>query len=204
MNESLKRLIVFDTETSGVFPKLCQILTLDAIAVECGQSGWQQVGKPFHGQIEIMPDMRIDAEALRVNGIDRQFWQGEREGIVLRAFCQWAKDNCQSTYNLGVGYNVRFDIDFLRAAFARHPALKYTNALSYTGLDLMQVVLMNVVTGAMQPPENLKLTTVCEALGIDTSDAHNSAADVRMTFDLLKAVYALSGGGQQSELFPDD
>lgn len=201
MSECWGKFICFDTETSGLHPSVHQVLTLDARVVEWAAAGWELTGKPFHGKVAFMDECEVDARALKVNRIDRNAWEGEKEILVLREFIRWAREEMGDTYSLGMGFNVSFDIGFLKAAFARHPSLKYTDALSHRGLDVMQMALWARVIGVVPETKDMKLTTLCDAMKIDTSGAHDSAVDVRLTFDLFKALYDALGGTPQGELF---
>ena len=201
MAECWGKFICFDTETSGVHAGVHQILTMDARVVEWTANGWGLHGRPFHGEVAFIPGRQVDAKALLVNGINQHTWEGEKEILILREFIRWAREEMGDTYNLPMGFNVGFDIDFLKAAFARHPSLKFTDALSYRSLDVAQMAMWARVVGVLPDTRDMKLTTLCKALKIDTEGAHDSSVDVRMTFDLFEVLYELLGGTSQGELF---
>jgi DNA polymerase III subunit epsilon len=88
---------------------------------------------------------------------------------------------------LPCGQNVRFDIDMLNAACRK------------SGVDLeikippLELITYSQLYFALPDTEivaNYKLTTVAQALGISTKDAHTALADVRMTLACLRKMFA--------------
>ena len=88
---------------------------------------------------------------------------------------------------LPCGQNIRFDIDMLNAACRK------------SGIDLeiktppLELITYSQLYFSLPDTEivaNYKLTTVAQALGISTKDAHTALADVRMTLACLKKIFA--------------
>ncbi|MDR2489935.1 MAG: 3'-5' exonuclease [Spirochaetaceae bacterium] len=106
------------------------------------------------------------------------------------------------------GYNINFDIRFLKALFFRNAAFfhnaLFTNAAwdnseklgfdrYFHGMpcDVMQLAQSFRMAGKLNLP-NLKLTTVCGHFGFPTEDAHNSLADITNTKRIFDTLIGLS------------
>lgn len=194
--------VCLDTETGGVNPRENQILTLDAQAVRLVNGKLETLGGAFHGELAIDPELKLDPRALEVNGINPQTWQGIRPSRVLGDFVRWVRSACGQGYVIPMGFNVCFDLDFLREEFRRHPAAgRLTDALSYRSLDVMQLAHFARALGYLPQMPSMKLTDLCQALGIPVAGAHSSAVDVRLTIDLFNAIASRLPGPVQPGLF---
>lgn len=177
--------VLFDCETSGTDPQRHQILTLDATVIRRGLIAWEAVKEPFHGDLERQPGKLWDKGAVEVNRIDINTWTGETAHTLVDRLVRWVRNAAGDGYQLVFGYNVGFDVDFLKALFTDAGA-RWTDAFSYRRMDVLQLVQWSRLTGRLQVPANsLRLVDVAGALGIATDDAHNSAADVKITLDLM-------------------
>ena len=81
------------------------------------------------------------------------------------------------------GYNVAFDIAFIKALFARvHPdgAKAYWTYFSGLHCDVLQFAQGLRIAGLVDTPR-LTLDALCRALGIERKGAHNAAVDVAHT-----------------------
>ena len=86
-----------------------------------------------------------------------------------------------------VGYNARFDSDFVRAFFAKNSDNYYGSWFWNPALDVMAGAawFAQRVRGAFP---NFKLGTVCQSaeLGWDQTQAHDGLYDVRKTIELFR------------------
>jgi len=193
MPDNFERIVVLDTETSGTSNK-CQILTIDALFAERKDGIYQPLGEPFHAEVARQPWARIEAEALQVTGIDIDLWKGEGEEEVLGKLITWVSQTAKSTYNMVCGYNVEFDINFLKRMIHRSIQFggdiktskrTWTRMFSYRELDVLQLALWSHVQGYLEAPANFRLETLAKALGVWREGAHDSSVDVLMTLDVL-------------------
>lgn len=197
MPDNWKRGILLDTETSGTDPKLHQVLTVDAIAI--AREGHQFAGfETFHAQVEIQPWAQLDSMALSINKIDPRTWTGDSEATVVAKLIHWVRQVSGDGYQMVYGYNAGFDVDFLKAMFHR-ARQRWTDAFSYRTLDVMQLAMWARVQGRLALPDgNVRLGSVAGELGIDASGAHDSAADCKITLDVMNCLLA---DGAQGSLF---
>ncbi|AEF85483.1 putative exonuclease [Treponema primitia ZAS-2] len=154
--------------------------------------------------LEMRPDnykqFEFDSEAEDVHGYSKEKIlslpsESEQFGVLLEDLQQYGENRLTIT-----GYNVSFDIYFLRALFARETALqdtrnesskqkakKFYDYFDYMHCDVMQLVQAYRVAGKLDLP-SIELEKVCRHFGISTEGAHNSMADIvntKAVFDRL-------------------
>ncbi len=86
------------------------------------------------------------------------------------------------------GYNVKFDIEFLKALFARHNYI-ITDYFNYLYLDVLQLVINLKLAGKINPI-NCKLETILQYFDLikDINSLHNAKQDIlctKMLYDFL-------------------
>ena len=106
------------------------------------------------------------------------------------------------------GYNINFDIRFLKAIFDRNKAANSLDSsafykyFDYMHFDMLQFVQAYRIAGIISLP-HIDLESICRYFGINTEEAHNSMIDILNT----KAVFDRMSGminrqsGFQPELF---
>jgi DNA polymerase III epsilon subunit-like protein len=146
--------------------------------------------------LEMRPDnykqFEFDSEAEDIHGYSKEKIlslpsESEQFGVLLKDLQQYGENRLTIT-----GYNVSFDIYFLRALFARNEssnrkAKKFYDYFDYMHCDVMQLVQAHRVAGKLDLP-SIELEKVCRHFGISTEGAHNSMVDIVNTkaiFDRL-------------------
>lgn len=90
------------------------------------------------------------------------------------------------------GQNLRYDMHMIEAACSRFGINMYNNSQSFefkqSPLELVTFATFYFALGDTPIVANYKLTTIAEALGISTDNAHSALADVRMTSACLKKI----------------
>jgi len=191
--------LIFDCETGGLDATKHPLLTLagiivrDGIIVEC----FDYKIKPFDGQ-------ELTDEALDINGITREQIKGFEEPKVVyekltkllnKYKFKWDKDN--EAKFVPVGYNVGFDIEFLRVFFENNGdkyLFSFINVRKV--IDIYKGALFMHYCGLLPSLPNWKLGTLCEHFSIPLS-AHDAVEDIRATYILglkLKQVLSNVGG----------
>lgn len=151
--------VVFDTETTGLYPASCRIIELSAIRYEHFQpvARWSTL---------INPGVYIPSEASAINHItDEMVEDAPALSEVAQSFMDFIKDSPL------VGYNISFDIKFLYASGIDvfTPGRKFYDAMSLAKKAFYGELV------------NYKLTTVAEALACPITDAHRSLSDCYAT-----------------------
>ena len=181
--------VYFDFETGGIKPEHPSI-QLAAVAwdgaVELG-SFEQKIA--FH-------ESDADPDALAMNHYDRQAWvDAKSPGIAASRFAAWLRPYCtiRRTSKAGnpymvaqlAGYNAAsFDEPRLRALFGTQFL-----PMVYPVRDVLQRAVFYFDEHPDKiPPQNFKLTTVCEYFGIAIDGAHDALTDARLCAAVHRAI----------------
>src|SRR3990167_3201872 len=106
------RMVVIDVETGGLNPERDALLSIGAVD--------SQTREHFYGRMRPPESLHLEEAALNVNGFERKAIYDpalESESVVMSKFYLWLAD-CQPV--VIAGCNVKFDIAFINAAFARN------------------------------------------------------------------------------------
>jgi exonuclease I len=134
----------------------------------------------------------FDKEAENIHGYSREHIlslapEPEQYSLLITDLQQYGENRLTIT-----GYNVLFDIYFLRALFMRnepHQSGKplFNKYFDYMFCDVMQLVQAYRIAGKLDLP-SIELEKVCSHFGINTEGAHNSMTDIvntKAVFDRL-------------------
>lgn len=189
----MNRVFYFDVETSGTNASKHSIIQ---IAYQLEHSGNVVVSEST--LVTPFPGAEIDPKALEVSGITMAELVGApsyqdvyRELSIL--FDKYV-DKFDKRDKLTVcGYNVSFDIGFLRALWEKNGD-KYLGSYLRLGapIDPRYIVPFYQHLGLIKPTSDNKLSTVAEAMGIDAGGAHDALEDVRMTKAILHKLSVLT------------
>lgn len=180
-------LCYFDLETGGTEPKHPTI-QLAAIAVRDGV----EVAS-FEQKISFSVE-DCDPQALAMNHYSPEAWTDAVPGLVaamrfsawLRPFCEVQKvSRAGNPYQVArlAGYNaVAFDLPRLRTLFGSSFL-----PCEFLVRDILQRALF-YFDEMGEPPENFKLVTVAEWLGISVNGAHDALFDVRLCAAVHRAM----------------
>lgn len=95
-----------------------------------------------------------------------------------------------------VGYNVGFDIDFIRQHLIKcHSSPYWTYFDPYVFIDVRSFVMFLAYKGKLMLP-NYKLATVCKYYGI-TLDVHKADSDIRATKELFTKINTFITWGKE-------
>lgn len=160
-----KEFIVVDVETTGLDPKKDEIISIGA--VKRGKTGQKE--SFFH----IIECSKVIPPAIqKLTGLTNEIVEaGEPLVKVLRAFRNFIGDERI------VGYNLRFDIEFLDYAFKKVKLERKSNEL---------VDLLAIVKKKNRFLDNYKLDTVLQAYGIENKQPHQALEDAKATFQLAE------------------
>ena len=84
-----------------------------------------------------------------------------------------------------VGFNARFDADFVRVWFEANGDIHFGSWFWYPPIDIMQLAAIKLMKERSELP-NFKLSTVCQHFGIefDETTAHDALYDIQKTREL--------------------
>lgn len=184
------KLIYVDTETTGLLPKECGLIQIAGTIVN------GTVYEDFDFHIKPFTGARIDDGAMKANGkTAADLAAYPEDGEVFKHFmnilCRYI-DRYDSTDKFQIiGYNIDFDVDFIREWFQRNGNSFYSSFFWNPPLDVMTLAAWNLI-GARSTLKNFKLGTVYEHyLGKPMIDAHDAFADACAARAIANRVFAI-------------
>jgi DNA polymerase-3 subunit epsilon len=172
------RQVVLDTETTGLEPELGhRIIEIGAVEIV----GRRLTGRHFHEYLD--PERDIDAGALEVHGLSREFLADKPKfADVAAPFCEFVRGADV------VIHNAPFDVAFLDAELARLAS----GAGSLGGI--CEITDSLILARRRHPGQKNSLDALCRRYAIDNSgrDLHGALLDA----ELLADVYLAMTGGQ--------
>lgn len=174
------KILVFDTETSGLNPQWNVILQLSYQIVETDT--WASIKTVNHYFAWPEEKSRVSPDAIRVNGLTKEVLEGKQLSNRKAALEEFVadKDACE----LLVAHNLEFDKNFIIAS-CREEGVKYASGGWSKSYDTMKRM-----TSYCQIPKDWgsgykwpKLTELADCLYINYSNIslHDSSGDVELT-----------------------
>lgn len=181
----IKRLFI-DTETTGLDEKIHGVHQI-ACLIEINGKVIEKVNiklKPFD-------DCIYDDDAFKTHRISKEIietYQSEIDGyeqLVGILYKYVNKYNKEDKFTV-VGYNIRFDINFIYQLFIRNNDNFLFSLIWSNPIDVMSLATCKLES-IRHKMVNFKLTTVAQQLGIEISEekAHDGLYDIEITRDIL-------------------
>lgn len=182
-----------DVETGGVDEKknpilqLAYIIEIDKKRVASGKLH----SRGFKG-CEIHP------RALEVNGLTMEQIadfpvESELYRELQRVLSQFVnKFNKDDKYVIG-GYNVAFDVGFLRELWLRQQDKYFGSWFAFQFIDPASIVRFVQYSGAMNEFARMRLVDLATYFGVVREDAHDALADIEMTINVVNQMVGLLG-----------
>lgn len=182
----MNKKIYFDLETTGLDPIINGIIQIAGIIEVDGKEveEFNMKLKPFELDV-------IEEEALKVSGTTREEIRTFEDPNLVYAKITSIFNKYIDKYNrddkfIVCGYNVRFDINFLKEFFVKNGD---NYLFSYFGQpkDPFPVIQYLSAIGKINSTNN-KLSTICEYFKIDIKDAHDAMVDIKATKTLIEKI----------------
>lgn len=178
-----KNILWIDTETSGIDPNKNFLFQLAYFGTIDGEI-------VFYNNLKMRPknleDFEFSEEGYKKHQVSlEEISHYELEEKQLQTFI---KDTHKIDSKwLIAGYNVGFDIEFLKALYSRNNALY--NKFFYLYYDVMQVCIGKAVENKINP-ENFQLETIKKYFNIELpGNAHDAFNDVATTIEVSKKLF---------------
>jgi len=177
----MTKLLVVDTETGGLDPIRCSLLTLGAVLWEDGRMVAEAEWSVRESHLEIEPD------SLKEHQVDLRFVaaQGQPPKEVAQALLDFAAPHFPGEKISLAGHNISFDAAFLRRLF-RLGGLDYERSFSHRLIDTSSILGALGIAGRIP----IRSRGLSEAIAhfripLDESKRHTALEDARLTARLL-------------------
>ncbi len=173
------RLMIFDTETTGLSFSRDEIIEFAAVVVEC-QNGKAVITREYDELIALSPGMRIPPEIQRLTGITNE--DVDARGISKVQLCRDIGDMINGN-TLLLAYNAHFDLSFLF-----YLLLRSGDPMILKGKDKLD--LLTVYKDRKPYPH--KLCNAIEAYGLSDQvvNSHRAVDDVIATVAVMRSMEA--------------
>lgn len=173
--ERYDRLVVLDTETTGLSFKRDEIIELAAVTVEL-VGGAPEVTRQYDRLIRLSPGKRLSEEITRLTGITQEALDGE--GISKETACRDFQSLLEER-TLLAAYNAHFDLSFLYYFLCRDGDCTVLKAPDF--LDVL-----SVYKDRRPYPHRLKNAIEAYNLQDRVVNSHRAIDDVLATVEVLK------------------
>lgn len=188
----MNKIIFIDTETGGINAEKSALIQLSGIIEVDGTEK-----EKFNFYIKPFENSEVNEKALEVQGRTLEELGTEKyidESIIYKKFLE-ILDKYIDKYDkndkfIVAGYNVKFDIDILKALFERNNNKFLFSYFNSSMLDPLYSVRLLQVAGMLPVLENNKLETWCKYFNIELK-AHDSLQDITATKKLIEKLIEL-------------
>lgn len=188
----MNKIIFIDTETGGVNPEKAALIQLSGII----RIDKKDVEK-FNFYIKPFENSEVNKKALEVQGRTLEELKTDKYVEEKEVYKQFIKllDKYIDKYDrtdkfIVAGYNVRFDVDILKAFFQRHGNNFLFSYLDSSMLDPLYSIRLLQIAEILPVLENNKLEIWCKHFGIELK-AHDSLEDIEATKKLIGKLISL-------------
>lgn len=181
--QKYKGVVFFDTETTGLDAKNCQIIELAAIRIEQTDHSTFRVADSADVFIKLPEGQKIPEKIKELTGITDEML--EAEGITESEAAARFTDMIRGLPTLLVAHNAQFDLLFIREMLQRHTGdgKKLLEAADY--LDSL-----TVYKDRRAYPHKLANAIVAYKLEDKVKNSHRAIDDVAALFEVCKAMDA--------------
>ena len=175
------KLLVIDTETGGISPRRDALLEIGAIITN---TNTYEEEDTYSILINNSSTLEVKSEALAVNGLTKgQLSKGVTEKEAISGLIKFIdKFSYRGYWPIIVGWNIHFDVSFLKWAF-RRSEFKW-NGRDYKAMDVRALwVYYNLVNKGSANYGGIT-HAVKELLHEDIP--HSALADARATLDMMR------------------
>ena len=188
----MNKIIFIDTETGGVNAEKSALIQLSGIIEVDGTEK-----EKLNSYIKPFENSEVNEKALEVQGRTLEELGTEKyidESIIYKKFLE-ILDKYIDKYDkndkfIVAGYNVKFDIDILKALFERNNNKFLFSYFNSSMLDPLYSVRLLQVADMLPVLENNKLETWCKYFNIELK-AHDSLQDITATKKLIEKLVEL-------------
>lgn len=193
------KLMLVDTETTGLDPKAHGVVQIAMLAAECRGREIIACGDVQTWNVAPFPTDAISPEAMDVHGLTEaqvRAYDPPRAvfGRVNAYLAERVDKYIKSDKYVMVAYNAPFDAQVLREWWGKCGDRYFGSWFWAPALDVMTLA-MGALMHERAQLMNFKLGTVAAYLGVPAGQAHDAGGDVMTALGVLRAVWGRETGG---------
>jgi len=188
----MNKIIFIDTETGGVNPEKSALIQLSGI-IRIHKKDVEKFNfyiKPFENSEVTEKALEVQGRTLEDLKTDKYVEEKEVYKQFINILDKYIDKYDRTDKFIVAGYNVRFDVDILKAFFQRHGNNFLFSYLDSSMLDPLYSIRLLQIAEVLPVLENNKLETWCKHFGIEFS-AHDSLEDIEATKKLIGKLISL-------------
>ena len=188
----MNKIIFIDTETGGVNPEKAALIQLSGI-IRIDKKDVEKFNfyiKPFENSEVTEKALEVQGRTLEDLKTDKYVEEKEVYKQFINILDKYIDKYDRTDKFIVAGYNVRFDVDILKAFFQRHGNNFLFSYLDSSMLDPLYSIRLLQIAGILPVLENNKLETWCKHFGIELK-AHDSLEDIVATKKLIGKLISL-------------
>lgn len=188
----MNKIIFIDTETGGVNPEKAALIQLSGI-IRIDKKDVEKFNfyiKPFENSEVTEKALEVQGRTLEELKTDKYVEEKEVYKQFINLLDKYIDKYDKSDKFIVAGYNVRFDVDILKAFFQRHGNNFLFSYLDSSMLDPLYSIRLLQIAEVLPVLENNKLETWCKHFGIELK-AHDSLEDIEATKKLIGKLISL-------------
>lgn len=196
------KLFYCDTETTGTNPQIHGIHQLSFIIEYVNADGSREIKERINMKIKPNPTLVIDTQALEVSGITQEMIDTYTDEETSFRQLKSILKKYVNSYNkqdkmIFIGYNVGFDVQFVRELFIRNGDNYYGSMFWSNPIDVMTLAGIRLLNSRHEMA-NFQLMTVASQLGINVNveSAHDALYDIDVTREMYLMLW---GGGEKTK-----
>ena len=188
----MNKIIFIDTETGGVNPEKAALIQLSGI-IRIDKKDVEKFNfyiKPFENSEVTEKALEVQGRTLEDLKTDKYVEEKEVYKQFINLLDKYIDKYDRTDKFIVAGYNVRFDVDILKAFFQRHGNNFLFSYLDSSMLDPLYSIRLLQIAEILPVLENNKLETWCKHFGIELK-AHDSLEDIEATKKLMGKLISL-------------
>ena len=188
----MNKIIFIDTETGGVNPEKAALIQLSGI-IRIDKKDVEKFNfyiKPFENSEVTEKALEVQGRTLEDLKTDKYVEEKEVYKQFINTLDKYIDKYDRTDKFIVAGYNVRFDVDILKAFFQRHGNNFLFSYLDSSMLDPLYLIRLLQIAEILPVLENNKLETWCKHFGIELK-AHDSLEDIEATKKLIGKLISL-------------
>lgn len=188
----MNKIIFIDTETGGVNPEKAALIQLSGI-IRIDKKDVEKFNfyiKPFENSEVTEKALEVQGRTLEELKTDKYVEEKEVYKQFINLLDKYIDKYDRTDKFIVAGYNVRFDVDILKAFFQRHGNNFLFSYLDSSMLDPLYSIRLLQIAEVLPVLENNKIETWCKHFGIELK-AHDSLEDIVATKKLIGKLISL-------------